>query len=272
MSTMILKTGSVEDYIIKLDTFKDIRLPYEQNKLIIFDNLPFFKCFRSIIDKEIKSIDTSDIRLKKAKSIDLLAPIYDKNPHKHILANFTEKPATIQGIIVRTYKWLMEEVKPKLFPAYTIASENWTWRLTKTYKEAMHLDIYGDRTYDSFHNVRIFINLDNEPRIWRVSHPLPEIYKQYKDLVRDLAVNQMVHPNEINGHLNKKLDWQNLPFHEIYFAPYSMWLCNSQWIPHQGYRGNKLAAYTFRVKPNSMLNPELLFEKVAYHFMDQICT
>lgn len=265
---MILKNGNVEDYIIQLNTFQDIRLPYEQNKLIIFDNLPFFKTFRSIIDKEIKSIDTSDIKIKKAKSIDLLAPVYDKNPHKHILANFTEKPQTIQGIILRTHEWLIKEIKPKLFPGYIIASENWTWRLTKTVKEDMHLDWYSDTAYNSFHNVRLFINLDCEPRVWRVSHPLPEIYKLYKDLVHRAREN--THPNDINNLLNKEIPWKKMPFHEIYFQPYSMWLCNSQWIPHQGYRGNKLAAYTFRVNPNSMLNPELLFEKVAYHFMDKV--
>jgi hypothetical protein len=256
--TFIVKNDKLPDYFVELDKFQDIRNYYERGRVIVFDNIGFFDQYKEFLNNQVISFFTDDIKIKKIKGPELLKKIDEE----HILLRFTKKPWDLQKIILDTYMFVKSNFF-KLFPHYEILSENWTWRLTTTKNDAMHLDSYAGQSND-LHNVRIFINLDNEPRIWRTTYLLPELYMKYHEVIKNLPKD--MHPNEINAHLNKAISWDKLPFHQIHFAPFSMWLCDSQFVSHQGLRGNKLAAYTFRVSPETMLHPELSFEKIGrYH-------
>jgi hypothetical protein len=263
--TFIVKNSKVEDYILQLDEIQDIRSHYEKGKLVYFDNIKFFEPYKKFLDEQVISFFTQDIKIKKIKGPDLLKPI--KNPAHHPLAMFTNEVFELQKIILDTYVFVKQTFF-ELYPFATIHSENWTWRLTKTKNEPMHLDSYADQDND-LHNVRIFFNIDNKPRTWRVSHPLHILYPMYKDIIIK-NISRNLHPNQVNEYLNRKINWNELPYHEIYFAPYSMWVCNSQYIPHQGVLGEKLLAYTFRIRPETMLHPELSFEKLGRHFAWEI--
>lgn len=260
--TFIVKNEKLDDYFVELGQFQDIRNYYERGRVIIFDEIPFFDTYKEFLNNQVISFFTEDIKIKKMKGAALLKKI----DQEHILLKFTKKPWDLQKIILDTYLFVKGSLN-KLFPHYHILSENWTWRLTTTKNDAMHLDSYAGQSND-LHNVRVFINLDNQPRVWRTSILLPEIYKKYRHIIKyiEKTCGKNTHPNDINNILNQEVPWQNLPFHEIYFAPFSMWLCDSQFIPHQGLRGNKLAAYTFRVSPETMLHPELSFEKIGRHY------
>lgn len=264
MPTFIAKNSKVEDYFILIDKPKNITDVYEKGKVIIFDNCkPYFESWRTFLEENVKCIMSSDPRIKKAKHRDLLHPI--RRGEWHILTHFTQYPNKLQDIIKNSYSFIRYNLFKTFFPKYKIVDENWTWRLTVTEKEEMHLDSYGDTTIQDLHSVRMFINLDNTPRVWRVSHPLERIYKDYIRIINAEATSE-IHPNEVNHILNKNLFWKGFPFHEIHFAPYSMWMCNSQLIPHQAYRGNKLAAYTFRIDPKTMLYPELKFTTLGHYY------
>lgn len=264
INTVIKKVGqqTLDNYIIHLsDEFQDIRHHYEMGKLIIFDNISDMRDkYKGFIDNYVTSINTNDLRIKKAKGYDLLNPNFEQN---HILGNFTHYAKDLQICISEITNWCFIQIMNQCFPGYNIESSNWTWRLTHTNADDMHLDTYAGQNND-LHNVRIFINLDDKPRIWRTSYALPEIYTKYYSVVQKY---KNLHPNEINAYLNKEISWKDLPYHEIYFAPWSMWMCNSQWISHQGFYGNKMAAYTFRVDKMSMKFPNLVFEKNAKYLI-----
>lgn len=254
--TLIIKNRSVKDYFVRYTQFKDIRYQYEKGRIIIFDNIDFFDKYKAFLEKEVRSIVSKEMRIKKAKGADLLNSLYGSD---HILANFTNKQKELQNIIRQAYIYVKEFIVPTLFPGYRIAGDNWTWRLTKTGNEVMHLDSYAGQN-NNLHNVRIFINIDNEPRIWNVSYDLDELYKRFNYLFKDVSKN--AHPNEANDILNKRISWKDLPYHQIFFAPYTMWCCNSQLISHQVVKGSKLAAYTFKIDPSTMYDEN-------YNFINQ---
>jgi len=262
--TVIRKESSrdLEHYIVHLsDEFQDIRRDYEFGKLIIFDNIPDMKDkYKGFIDNHVMSIKTDVIQIKKAKAASLLEPMFKG----HILHNFTHYTNDLQFAIKEIYNWVNYKILYECFPGYDVKDQNWTWRLTKTDAEEMHLDTYAGQSND-FHNVRIFINLDDKPRIWKTSYTIPTIYTKYNEIIQQY---KKLHPNEINGHLNKVIKWNELPYHEFYFAPWAIWMCNSQWISHQAWYGNKMAAFTFRIDYRTMLHPNLNFEHNARSLID----
>ena len=52
-----------------------------------------------------------------------------------------------------------------------------TWRFTPTGPEGMHLDNYGNDTDQQY--ARLLINLDEQPRLWRVSERLDVLVERY---------------------------------------------------------------------------------------------
>ena len=257
MPSKIVKSLFVEDYIVQVPSLKNITKEYEDGKLVLFDNVVSDK-HQVFLNDYVNSIDSKEMGIRKAKGPNLIAKIKDES---HILYKFTKYPEELQNIIINIYQDVKRYVKI-CFPNYVIRDENWTWRLTKTDKEEMHLDSYSGQNND-YQNVRIFINLDKEPRIWRTSHDFKVFYDFYK-----LDENEKTkHPNEINSYLNKKICWQALQYHEFHFQQFAMWMVNSQMVSHQGYYGNKLAAYTFRIDQESMLDPRLNFVNQAKALM-----
>ena len=63
------------------------------------------------------------------------------------------------------------------------------------------------------------------------------------------------HPNILNAKINNLLP-KDLPYHEIKFAPGATWLVNSQTVGHEIFYGNKMLAYTYKVDPTTLRNPE----------------
>jgi len=98
--------------------------------------------------------------------------------------------------------------------------------------------------------------LDNLPRIWRTSYSVEDILEFYKS--KALHVPNK-HPNEINDILNSYIVCDSLPYHQINFMPGTIWMVNTQIISHQGWFGNRMAAFTFRIAPESMFDRKINF-------------
>ncbi len=211
---------------------------YEEGKLLILDNFLPGGWLAWIWDN-VKILDTQEMRFKKAKPKDL-ADI-------GFLRNFTNEHDQLKARINELYKEIIRFIGVKF--KYKIESENWTWRLTKTDRDAMHLDSYAEQNND-LHNLRVFVNLDQEYRTWRTSYPVEDIMEFYVKAKSLYIPNK--HPNEINDILNSYIVCDSLPYHEIKFAPGTLWMANTQIISHQGWYGNRMAAYTFRCTANSM--------------------
>ena len=117
------------------------------------------------------------------------------------------------------------------FPGYSSFRLVPSVRLTRTLFENLHWDehwIDGD-----FHTARVFANLDCRPRIWHLSHRLP-------DMMRLLYAEHRLErfagrdPNEMLSYINSDVlgglsnIWRdNLPRHRIAFEPGEVWVGES---------------------------------------------
>ena len=65
--------------------------------------------------------------------------------------------------------------------------------------------------------------------------------------------------NVLGGMGNRCLDgWER---HSIAFEQGDIWLADSRLISHQIYQGNRAAIYMFHIKPESMHDPEMRFNR-----------
>lgn len=136
-------------------------------------------------------------------------------------------------------------------------------RLTRTLFENLHWDehwLEGD-----FHTARVFANLDSRPRLWHVSHRLPDMieagYREHR-LERFAGKD----PNELLSYLNSEMlggladGWKDrLPKHRIAFEPGEVWVGESRLVSHQIYYGEAALVYMWLVDPQSMADPDKRF-------------
>src|SRR3546814_17410032 len=83
----------------------------------------------------------------------------------------------------------------------------------------MHLDIFKRSL--PLHRLKMFINIDAEPRIWNTSFTLRRVLELYRDELKDLPpdINRM----ELNRIINDRLA-TDLPSHRLSYPP----LCRSE--------------------------------------------
>ena len=149
------------------------------------------------------------------------------------------------------------------FPSYDSYRLVPTVRLTRTLFENLHWDDH--RIEEDFHQARVFANLDTRPRIWQLSHRLPEMLKLiYRE--HDLGRFAGKDPNEllyyINGELlggTRELWRDTLPKHRIAFEPGEVWLGESRLVSHQIFYGEAALVYMWFVRSQSMADPDNRF-------------
>jgi hypothetical protein len=108
----------------------------------------------------------------------------------------------------------------------------------------------------------MFINIDEEPRIWTVSHQLEElIARSYASA--ELAQLGGSPSNSIIDRINSRvltpLSYEPMSKsdrHIIEFAQGDVWLCETRINSHQIFSGRRVVATDFYVDPASMLDPE----------------
>jgi hypothetical protein len=192
----------------------------------------------------------ADNSVKKATVAGLLG----KNGTAGFFPGEPKKAAHLQEIIRRVDAQLLKTVQAT-FPRYKILGNNNTWRLTQTDPEGMHFDSYGDATDDN-HLVRLFVNLDDKPRLWGVGPRVWDVLRKYPDLFRP---HRDRHPNQLNKNVNALLPWREVVKHFVAFAPRNLWLVNSQVVAHEIVWGRKMIACSFYVDPATMYRPEMNF-------------
>lgn len=146
-----------------------------------------------------------------------------------------------------------------VFRPYRFLKLDVSWRFTPTGPEGLHVD-YFKRTED-LHYLRIFVNVDREPRIWTMSHPLEDLIDRYGDEAR--LIELVGAPsNAVCARLNEAvfdrvnaLPHSAMDRHVVSFAPGDVWLCETRLNSHEIYSGHRLVATDFYVDPASMLDP-----------------
>jgi hypothetical protein len=136
-------------------------------------------------------------------------------------------------------------------------------RLTRTLFENLHWDNHS--IDDDFHQARIFANLDGRPRIWNVSHRLPDWMRKFYD-EHDLCRFAGKDPNLLIDYVTGTVlggtqrTWMdNQPRHRIAFNPGEVWLGESRMISHQIVYGESAMVYMWFVGAASMNTPEKRF-------------
>lgn len=146
-----------------------------------------------------------------------------------------------------------------VFRPYRFLKLGVSWRFTMTGPEGLHVDYF--RNDEDLHYLRIFVNVDSEPRVWTLSHQLEDLIERYYDEARLFELAEAP-ANAICSRLNKvvfdranALPRSAIDRHVVSFAPGEVWLCETRLNSHEIYSGHRLVATDFYVDPASMLDP-----------------
>lgn len=88
----------------------------------------------------------------------------------------------------------------RLFPKYlSLVEESITWRLTETVDEPMHFDFFDEGKpmrpeWRDRHRLKLFINIDSQPRTWHVSLDLPGLLKHCRAEMPDELLDDSPRP------------------------------------------------------------------------------
>ena len=152
------------------ESIAPITEPYEEGKLITFPDLKFD------IDFDFwASLSTDDYPgLKKLSSS---AGMDDPRNDPRLDRSFNEAglPPAMEDRLREEMKRLSDQVLPvyqRIFGDYVFTTRQVVWRLNTIRNENMHVDTYKVPFKEHF--ARLFINLDNQPRIWQASHDIRE--------------------------------------------------------------------------------------------------
>ena len=146
-----------------------------------------------------------------------------------------------------------------LFPRYlSIRQGNITWRLTETVNEGLHVDGFfgGQPTPPAVkgreQRIKLFINIDSEPRRWWTSYPLPELLKRHRHHFADgvpYDVDQLTHQ------ISRSPWMQEIPHHEIDFPTLAAVTGEAQGIPHAIRYGRRVIVAEFLCSSKDMIVP-----------------
>jgi hypothetical protein len=146
-----------------------------------------------------------------------------------------------------------------LFPRYFSLEKNVniTWRLTETRDEGMHLDVFDNgrpmnARLRAQHRVKVFVNIDTEPRRWRVSYDLPALLKRSRDQLPEALPDDL---NVLNNVLDKVGVLDDLPAHQVAYPTLSAVIVNAEAVAHEVVFGRRMVAGEFICDSADMLDP-----------------
>jgi len=168
-----------------------------------------------------------------------------------LIDTLCEQFEAIYGALLPAYR--------SIFAEYSFEKRKVVWRLNTLMNENMHLDVYAEERDEHF--ARMFINLDNQPRIWQTSWTADDLVEKLKgrftsedlreknraDLWKDLSFS-------LFGSSPQQW-WDDQPRHVAYFAPGDIWIVDSRQVSHQIFYGRRALSIDFSVKKESMKDP-----------------
>lgn len=147
-----------------------------------------------------------------------------------------------------------------IFAGYEFTKRKVVWRLNTIRNENMHLDVYAEENNDHF--ARMFVNLDNQPRIWQTSWTIDDLMEKLRDRFPPSAFEGKTRAqiwSDMSFSLfgpSPKHWWDDQPRHVAYFDPGDVWIVDSRQIAHQIFYGRRALSIDFSVKRESMGNPD----------------
>jgi hypothetical protein len=159
---------------------------------------------------------------------------------------------------VRAVNGALREVLGELLVHHRVSQTEFVWRLTETRVENLHFDV--DQGAGAFEAVRLYVNMDDIPRIWQTGHPLRRLFFAYREA---LGLDRLAAgtPEKLLSVLNGRLfgPWSTrgrepAPHHVVLFEPGDVWLCDGRRTPHQVLYGRRVVSSFYRLD-NAALPP-----------------
>lgn len=287
----IIRHPDVEDYFVEL-TLDEIKVRpngitdlYEASRLVLLKDyrLPVDLSVFGRLSGNIAKVDSAPLRrtLKKLTStkffegmdLDVGAAPYrafeTSDPVRQavfdVLCNGDPELFSLASRAMKKAHDTALELFRICFPTYSYFRVIPSVRLTTTLFENIHWD--NHQIQDDFHQVRIFCNLDQRPRIWHTSHNFVTYARQ---LYQDHHLNRFSgkDPNELVNYMcgdilggTRNACRDSLPRHVIAFEPGEVWFGESRMISHQIFYGERAMVYMFFVRPDGMLSPARRFNQ-----------
>lgn len=292
---MIERDPEVADYIVEM-TIPEIEARGGVADIVEEGNIVIIKDFRLQFDfaalaslaKSTETIDDSDMRwrIKKleapqffegAKPLRRLGRRRYADPlRQSLLDTLCKGDARVFDRAANALRCAHDEALrlfDKCFAGYEAYRLVPSVRLTRTLFENLHWDDHS--IGEDFHQARVFANLDTRPRIWHVSHRIPEIMRMvYRE--HDLGRFAGKNPNEMLFYINSQIvggqreAWKDrLPKHKIAFDPGEVWLGESRLVSHQIYYGEAALVYMWFVRADFMADPNKRFNAVVERVHDE---
>ena len=157
----------------------------------------------------------------------------------------------------------------RLFADYALGRRQVVWRLNTIRNENLHIDTYKE-TFET-HFARLFVNLDNQPRIWATGYTADELAERFSDRIGpEIAGGD---GREIFIGLNREafggksaIWWDRQPRHMVYFDPGEAWCVDSRQVAHQVIYGRRAVSFDFFVETSSMKRPERHYLALAEQY------
>ena len=184
----IKKSPELPDYFIEMDWndrksdpigFSEALVGhYEDGEIVILRNSPIVADYALL----------NHVSLPKGLAYKKIRDDYFTRPrlnleslrlHRYLVQHYPTKYRAICREVTRTSN-VMREVGQQLFPHYRFTKMPCSWRFTPTGPEHMHIDSFGalgdeeEKWY-----LRIFFNVDEQPRLWNLSYTLTGLAERY---------------------------------------------------------------------------------------------
>ena len=156
-----------------LDQVRSYVPEYESGKVVYFPDLRLnidFDFWAGVPSDQFPSMKKLVCRVDSEQQAELIERSLKK----------ANGPPEMNEPLRKNMRTLFQQVIPfyyRIFQGYRFSEKRATWRLNTTLNENMHIDTYKEE-YPN-HLARMFINLDNQPRIWMTSYAVDEIQKRF---------------------------------------------------------------------------------------------
>jgi hypothetical protein len=243
---------------------------YEGAKVIAFPNLG------PGIDHDFWAALDTDRYPELKKFSPILQPGVDPDEERRQL----KKALTVRNVdsviadgLIEQFQLLMSHLIPAyraIFAEYDFDRWKVMLRLNTIMAENMHVDTYKNENEQHF--ARMFVNLDNQPRIWHTSWRISDMVERAIGTI-DPRELEGLGRGEVWSKLNASFFgqnsrewWDEQPRHIAFFAPGDVWIVDSRQIAHQIFYGRRALSIDFSVPKELMKDPSLHYLHIAERF------
>lgn len=237
---------------------------YEDNGIIFIPNIPI------TFDLELFATQTWPQPFKKVGTDNGLArPVYFRqgteliSDGSHPLMAITNGNAVFSAYLqshIAAFNSALLAGLQHMFPRYRLEDYGITWRLTPTENEAPHLDVFAagrplTPAQRKLHRLKVFINIDAEPRHWRISSDIGSVLRAAGDRLPHRLPNDV---NVLCDVINRSRVLESMPWHDIKFPQMSAVIANGETVPHQVLFGRRTIGFEGQCDAADMLDPSKL--------------